>query len=72
MSDEVVREEMDTDPEWYSWKALEDIIQGSGRGMRSETDFCIIYILDANFERLIKQHKEDVPPWFMEAVVWKG
>lgn len=72
MSDKVVREKMDTDPEWYSWKALQDIIQGSGRGMRSETDFCIIYILDANFERLIKQHKEDVPPWFMEAVVWKG
>ena len=68
LGDKVVRERLSEDPDWYTWKAISDIIQGSGRGMRNEKDFCSIYILDAMFEDIARKHKADIPQWFLEAI----
>jgi ATP-dependent DNA helicase DinG len=68
LGDKLVRERLNSDPSWYTWKACQDIIQGAGRGMRSERDFCSIYILDSNFEKLLEQHGKDIPNWFSEAI----
>ena len=69
MGDAVVQERMTVDPGWYGWKAIQDIIQGAGRGTRSETDFCSIYVLDGMFEQVVKRHAAEIPEWFKEAVV---
>ena len=68
LGDKVVRERLSEDPDWYSWKAVSDIIQGSGRGMRNEKDFCSIYILDAMFEEIARKHSQDIPHWFKAAI----
>lgn len=68
LGDDVVRERISIDPEWYSWKAVQDIIQGAGRGMRNQTDFCSIYILDAMFEKIAEKHWDEIPQWFKDAI----
>lgn len=72
LGDKVVKERMDKDPDGYTWKAVQDIIQGSGRGMRNESDVCSIYILDRQFEKLLEKHENEIPKWFRDAIVdWK-
>jgi len=68
LGDEVVRERIKIEPEWYSWKAIQDVIQGAGRGMRNESDFCSIYILDSMFERIAREHWDEIPQWFKDAI----
>lgn len=31
---------------WYNSDAIQEIIQGTGRGMRSKDDYCVTYVLD--------------------------
>jgi Rad3-related DNA helicase len=69
LGDSLVKEKRGLDPQWYSWSALKDVIQGAGRGMRSVTDYCSIYILDSNFEKIVEEHIKEIPHWFLEAIV---
>lgn len=68
LGDDVIKERIKQDPEWYSWKAIQDIIQGAGRGMRNEKDFCSVYILDGMFEKIAEKHWEEIPQWFRDAI----
>lgn len=54
---------------WYAHKTVSSIVQMSGRGVRSETDYAATYILDRQFERVYKEHKGMFPQWFKEAVI---
>ena len=38
------------------------IIQGIGRGIRNDTDYCVTYILDACFMNLYRATQEQYPP----------
>jgi Rad3-related DNA helicase len=42
---------------WYEMSALQQVIQASGRIMRSETDWGDTYILDRNAQKLIQKYK---------------
>jgi ATP-dependent DNA helicase DinG len=54
---------------WYSAKTVRSLVQMTGRGMRSEDDFCESYILDASFVTQIwRRHKNLLPQWWKEAV----
>jgi Rad3-related DNA helicase len=53
---------------WYPWKTFCDLIQMSGRGMRSAEDFCAVYILDANFRRLWREMYEVIPDYWRAEV----
>lgn len=50
---------------WYSSEAAQAIIQGCGRGVRHQDDWCKSYILDKKFDGLIKYF----PNWFREAII---
>jgi ATP-dependent DNA helicase DinG len=55
--------------QWYSVKTVRDIVQMTGRGVRSETDQCITYILDQQFTRNVwGKNKMLFPAYFREAV----
>jgi Rad3-related DNA helicase len=56
-------------PLWYSVQAIRSIVQATGRGMRSSTDHCECYILDANFGRLFTEYNDLFPSWWREAIV---
>lgn len=56
---------------WYVSQAISNLVQGSGRGMRSEDDFCRVYLLDKQIERLLKNNAKLFPIWFRDAVIYE-
>lgn len=54
---------------WYDVQAVSEIVQMTGRGVRSETDTCETWILDADFgKKLWRERKELFPRWWRDAV----
>lgn len=57
------------DTEWYDTTTYRDIIQGSGRAVRSEEDFAVTYMLDQSFDRLTSRIKNSIPEWFLNTII---
>lgn len=53
---------------WYASDACQSIIQGCGRGFRSEDDYCTTYLLDQQIGRLLNQQQKLFPMWFRDIV----
>jgi Rad3-related DNA helicase len=58
MGDVLVKEKMKLFPLWYNSKTSNIIIQGIGRGVRNENDYCTTYIIDACFYSLYINTKD--------------
>lgn len=56
--------------DWYQATMLLTVLQGCGRGMRSEDDYCEVYILDEQFQRVYNKRPLLLPEWWREAVTW--
>ena len=56
---------------WYKYQAAYTLVQGAGRGVRHQGDWAVTYILDGQFERLLRDRATLFPRWFREAVVWE-
>lgn len=57
---------------WYSVKTVRSLVQMTGRGMRSDDDYCETYLLDATFMTQVwKRHKNLLPSWWREALDFK-
>lgn len=69
LSNVKVKERMESNPKWYSWKTMCDIIQQYGRSIRSEQDYAVTYIMDANFLRLIQ--KVRLPEYIKQAIFYE-
>ena len=54
---------------WYAATALLTVLQMSGRGMRSEKDWCSTYILDEQFERVLNKYPQILPVWWRDGIV---
>jgi ATP-dependent DNA helicase DinG len=57
------------DPEWYANKMLNNLIQACGRGVRSITDICDTYILDAAIYDCIMRNRDKIPKYFLDRYV---
>jgi len=55
-------------PEWYNWRACVSTVQASGRGVRSDDDYCDTFILDSNFSDLLKYNSHILPKYFTDAI----
>jgi Rad3-related DNA helicase len=56
---------------WYNVRTVRSIVQMTGRGMRSDTDYCESYILDKQFlSNVWKKSQNLLPNWWKEALVW--
>lgn len=53
---------------WYNQHVATTIVQMVGRGVRSETDWCKAYILDATFIRWYREWGHLFPVWFRRAI----
>lgn len=54
---------------WYNVQTIRSLVQMTGRGVRSETDWCVTYILDTQFIRKIwREAKFLLPKWWRDAV----
>lgn len=53
---------------WYEWKNYCKLLQGFGRGVRSEDDTCVTYLFDREFRtELAKGEKSLIPKWIRVA-----
>ncbi|NVM21737.1 MAG: DEAD/DEAH box helicase family protein [Desulfobacterales bacterium] len=55
-------------PIWYAVQTIRTIVQSTGRGMRSEDDWCVGYIVDEQFRRLYSQYADMFPRWWRDAL----
>jgi len=67
LGDQWIKRRLDLSKEWYQRRALIDIIQGSGRVVRSVDDWGNTYILDESFRYLFMQGQDSVPKWWKDA-----
>lgn len=54
---------------YYGWRVALSIVQAYGRGMRSADDWCHTYILDSRFTEFVEKEKDQLPDWFLEAIL---
>jgi len=69
LEDKWVKTKMERDDVWYIRKAIMNIIQGSGRSIRTDEDWCITVVLDSSFRRLLSQHRRLFSSWYLDAIV---
>ncbi len=61
LADKLVKEKIKLFPLWYNSTTSNEIIQGIGRGVRYNGDWCVTYILDACFMNLYLSTKDQYP-----------
>ena len=69
LSDKFVSRKLDINPDWYRERAILNVLQGTGRSVRSETDWAITYILDGALADLIHNSRKSFPIEFMKRLV---
>ncbi len=57
------------DPKWYNWNTILRLVQAYGRSIRSKDDFANTYILDSSISYLIRNAREMLPKWFLDAII---
>jgi ATP-dependent DNA helicase DinG len=70
LGDKQVATKAERSPDWYKMEAFKSLLQTAGRGCRSETDFCVTYVLDEDVIRLLAEVDAHVPLWFKDAIVY--
>ena len=56
------------DKEWYAYQTIMPLMQAYGRGIRDMDDYCVMYVLDSDFDRLLNQHRYLFNEYFLEAI----
>lgn len=69
LGDQWIATKLEMSRDWYSRLAVIKIVQGAGRGVRSSTDSSATFILDSNFNRLVRGSKHLFPQWFLDAII---
>lgn len=65
----VIRARHRSDRRYLDYTAMVTLIQMCGRGVRSEEDYCITYIVDDNFRNwFYPRNKDLIPKWFKIAL----
>lgn len=54
--------------QWYNLRAIQTVLQMTGRAVRSEKDFASTYVLDRQFKMLLARTRKDLPKWWLEAI----
>lgn len=65
LGDRFIAKKFEVDKNWYMWKTTNSILQGVGRGVRNENDWCETYIIDGTFDNILNNYKKLVPNSFM-------
>ena len=61
MSDLLVKRKMELFPGWMQSQAMNNIVQGIGRGIRYDGDWCSTFILDGCFKQLYNNSRKQFP-----------
>lgn len=61
LGDKFVERKFKLNPQWYMWKTVNSLVQGIGRGVRNENDWCETYILDATMDNILLRNRNLIP-----------
>lgn len=64
-----IKQLFELDKQWYQNKMLCSLIQACGRGIRSQNDHCVTYILDATVVNALKMSRSIIPKYFIDRFV---
>lgn len=68
LADKFVEAKKDFNPMWYSETTSISVLQGVGRGVRNEKDWCVTFILDACFSNLLNTNKSMFSDEFLNRI----
>jgi Rad3-related DNA helicase len=68
LGDKLIRKKMNKWKWWYPMKTAKTIMQASGRSIRSDSDYAVTYILDANWEYFRRTNGQFFPQDFMNCL----
>ena len=68
LNDKQLRLRMKKDKGYYELLTCLNLIQAIGRSVRSETDYCVTYIVDRKFEDFYTKAQDLFPVWFKESL----
>ena len=61
LGDKLIKKRMHKWKWWYDYETAKTIVQSVGRSIRTEEDFAVTYILDADWERFARKGKHLLP-----------
>lgn len=68
LADKFISAKRDFNPQWYSDTTTISVLQGVGRGVRSEKDWCVTFILDGCFNNLLSSSRSMFPQEFIDRI----
>ena len=68
LGDKQIKRRMETDYDWYIWKAALILVQAAGRGVRHKEDECTTYIMDSGTRWFLMKNKKFFPQYFLDAI----
>jgi len=66
LTNERIKKLLALDKDWYINKMLISLIQASGRGIRSQEDHCVTFILDGTAVDILIRNKHKLPQYFLD------
>jgi ATP-dependent DNA helicase DinG len=64
---EVIKARTASDPAYSPYLAVQELVQATGRGMRSEQDWCESFIVDNSIKYIVGKWREFLPRWWIES-----
>ncbi len=68
LASKVNKTRFETNPRWYPWTTILDLIQSYGRSIRSDEDWADTIILDSCFSDLMAQNSNLFPKYFIDVI----
>ena len=66
LADKFISAKRDFNPQWYAETTSISVLQGVGRGVRNEKDWCVTFILDGCFNNLLSSCRNMFPQEFID------
>ena len=66
LGDKFVEKKFKSNPQWYMWKTINALVQGIGRGVRNENDWCETYILDGTLDNILLRNRNLIPQHILD------
>ena len=63
----IMKARTETDREYTSYVAMQQLVQACGRGVRSKEDWCETFVIDDNIKWFLPTYKSMAPEWFRES-----
>lgn len=68
LADKFISAKQQFNPTWYSETTAISMLQGVGRGVRNEKDWCVTFILDGCFNNLLNSVRNMFPKEFIDRI----